>query len=98
MYNYFINKEILGTFTGLVVTVNIIVQFTKFIVKDRFGDSFVRLYNFIISLILTFIFARVGEDLEGIALTVINAVLISLASMGAYETVTDPKAEKQKIR
>lgn len=65
--------------------------------KKKFGDGYVRLYAFIIALILTFIFARSGAGVEGVALTVINAILISIASMGAYESIADPKARKKKI-
>jgi hypothetical protein len=35
--------------------------------------------------------------LGGIVLTVINAILISVASAGTYEIVSDPKAEKVKM-
>ncbi len=96
MYNDFMNIEILATFAGLVAAVSIIVQFTKSIVKKNFGDSAVRLYAFIIALILTFIFARAGTGIEGIVLTIINAILVSIAAMGGYEVFADPKAEKEK--
>ncbi len=93
----FMSAEMLAKFAGLVAAVSIIVQFTKSIIKKQFGDGAVRLYVFVISLILTFIFAKSGTGMEGIVLTVINAILISIASMGGYEVITDPKAEKQKI-
>jgi uncharacterized protein with PQ loop repeat len=96
MLNEFITLEILATFAGLVMAVSVIVQFTKSIVKKKFGDSAVRLYAFIISLILTFIFARSGQGLQGIVLTIINAALITIASMGGYEIIADPRAEKRK--
>ncbi len=96
MYNDFMTIEILATFAGLVAAVSIIVQFTKSIVKKNFGDSAVRLYAFIIALILTFIFARAGQGIEGIILTIINAILVSITSMGGYEVLADPKAEKEK--
>ena len=38
--------EVLTTFVGLVLATNIIVQFTKSIIKKQFGDEFVRLYAF----------------------------------------------------
>ena len=96
MYNDFMTIEVLATFAGLVAAVSIIVQFTKSIVKKNFGDSAVRLYAFIIALILTFIFARAGTGIEGRVLTIINAVLVSIAAMGGYEIIADPKAEKSK--
>ncbi|MCR2045475.1 hypothetical protein [Anaerosalibacter massiliensis] len=94
--NEFMTAETLATFAGLVAAVSIVVQFTKSIIKKNFGDQVVRIYAFIIALILTFIFAKSGQGIEGIVLTVINAILVSLTSMGAYEIVADPYAEKEK--
>ena len=94
--NEFMTVETLTTFAGLVTAVSVIVQFTKSIIKKNFGDSWVRLYTFMIALILTFLFAKNGTSVEEITLTVINAILISIASMGAYESIADPKAEKTK--
>lgn len=96
MYNDFMTVEILATFSGLVAAVAIIVQFTKSVVKKNFGDQWVRLYAFIIALILTFLFAPVGTGLQGIVLTIINSMLICMAAIGGYEVVADPKAEKEK--
>lgn len=96
MYNDFITIETLATFAGLVAAVSIIVQFTKSLIKNRFGDAAVRIYTFIISLILTFIFARSGQGIEGIVLTVINSIIVAITAMGGYEVIADPKAEKKK--
>lgn len=96
MYNDFITSEVLATFTGLVVATSVVVQFTKFVVKKWFKDSGVRIYTFIVSLLLSFIFAKSGEGAQGIVLTVINAILVSFAAMGGYEVVSDPRAEKTK--
>jgi hypothetical protein len=94
MFNDFMTLDILTTFAGLTATTMLIVQFTKFLIKKRFGDSYVRLYSFIIALILTFIFARQGENAQGIIMTIINAILISVAAAGGYEIITDPLARK----
>lgn len=96
MFNDFITMETLATFAGLVAAVSILVQFTKSIVKNRFGDAAVRIYTFVIALILTFIFARSGQGIEGVILTIINAIIVSVAAMGGYEIIADPKAEKKK--
>lgn len=96
MFNDFIAMETLATFAGLVAAVSILVQFTKSIVKNRFGDAAVRIYTFVIALILTFIFARSGQGLEGGVLTIINSVIVAIAAMGGYEVIADPKAEKKK--
>ncbi len=97
MPNGFMTIETLGTFAGLVAAVSIIVQFTKSIVKNRFGDAYVRLYTFIIALILTFIFAKSGHGIRGIALTIVNSVIVSITTIGSYEVISDPKAMKRKV-
>lgn len=97
MSNGFMTVETLGTFAGLVAAVSIIVQFTKAIVKNRFGDAYVRLYTLVVSLILTFIFAKSGQGIQGIALKVVNSIIVSITSIGSYEVISDPKAKKRKI-
>lgn len=96
MINEFMSLEILATFTGLVVAVGVIVQFTKSMIKGNFDDVAVRVYTLVISLILTFVFARTGTGLENIILTIINSIIVAVSTMGAYEVITDPKAEKRK--
>lgn len=94
MFNDFMNTDILTTFVGLTTAVTVIVQFTKSIVKKRFGDSIVRLYAFIIALILTMVFARDSSGAKSIMLSIINALMITAASMGGYEIISDPMAQK----
>lgn len=94
MFNDFMSMEILTTFAGLTGAVMLIVQFTKSIVKNKLGDSFVRLYSFLIALILTFVFARQGNQVQDIILSIINSIMITMASMGGYEMITDPMAKK----
>lgn len=94
--NDFMTGEVLATFVGLVTAVTIIVQFTKSVLKKKYSDSSVRVYAFIIALVLAFIFAKSGTGAKGIVLTIINAILITTASTGAYEMIADPKAEKSK--
>lgn len=94
--NEFMTAETLATFAGLTAAVGLIVQFTKSVVKKRFGDASVRLYAFVISLALTFIFAHDGQGVHGAVLTVINSILVTMASMGGYEMIADPYAEKRR--
>lgn len=94
MFNDFMDVGILTTFSGLTAAVMLIVQFTKAIIKHKFGDSFVRLYSFIIALILTFVFASQDGGISGVIINIINAILITLASAGGYEMLTDPLAKK----
>lgn len=94
MFNDFMNTDILTTFVGLTTAVTVIVQFTKSIVKKRFGDSIVRFYAFIVALVLTLVFARDGSGAKWIMLSIINALMITAASMGGYEIISDPMAQK----
>lgn len=93
MFSDFMNMEMLTTFTGLTGAVIVIVQFTKSLIKKRFGDHFIRLYAFIISLILTFIFAGIKFNIQDIVLNTINSMIISVASFGGYEMIADPMAQ-----
>lgn len=88
------NTDVLRTFVGLTTAVTVIVQFTKPMIKNRFGGPMVRLYVFIVALILTFVFARDSISLQGIILVIINAMMITAASMGSYEVLSDPMAKK----
>lgn len=92
MFNDFMDLDILTTFGGLVTAVIVIVQFTKPLVKKKFKDSVVRIYTFIIALILTLIFHKSGFSPSGIFLSIINALMITIASMGGYQVLSDPMA------
>ncbi|NLY45916.1 MAG: hypothetical protein GX053_08035 [Tissierella sp.] len=94
MFDDFMTVDVMSTFVGLSMAVMLIVQFTKSLVKKRFGSRFVRLYAFIIALILTFIFAKQGVGLQGIVLTVINAMVITVTSFGGYEVISNPGTNK----
>lgn len=96
MFQDLMTADTLTTFAGLTGAVIVIVQFTKSIVKRKFGDQFVRLYSFIVALILTFVFNRGGSGAEGIAITVINAIMITITSMGGYEAIADPMAQSMR--
>jgi len=96
MFNDFMTIDTLTTFAGLTGTVMLIVQFTKSLIKNKLGDQFVRLYSFIIALILTFFFSRQGNQAQDIILMIINAIMITIAGAGGYQMITDPKAKKTK--
>jgi len=93
--NEFMTLEVLATFAGLAAAVGVIVQFTKGLIKKQFDDYVVRIYAFVVALILTFIFAPAGEGASGVALTILNAILVTLTAMGGYEAITDPTAKKE---
>lgn len=94
MFNGFMDPSALTTFGGLVTAVIIIVQFSKDYIKLKLGDAYVRLFTLLVSLVLTFIFAPGDWTIKGIALKVINGIIICISSSGAYEIMVDPKAQK----
>lgn len=96
MANDFITADVLATFIGLTAGINIVVQFTKNPIKARWGDGAVRVYSFVIALVLAFIFTDFGSGVQGVALTFLNAILLAAASTGSFEMIKDPKADKRK--
>ncbi len=91
--NDFFTLEMLATFAGLVTATGLIVQFTKGIIKKEFDDYVVRIYAFIVALILTAAFAPRGEGMQGVLVTLLNAVLVTLTAMGGYEAINNPTAQ-----
>lgn len=98
MFSDFMDMGFLTTFAGLTGATMLIVQFTKSLIKNKLGDSFVRLYSFIIALILTFVFASKGIGAKDIILNIINAIMITITGTGGYEMLTDPLASKNKTK
>lgn len=92
--NEFVTAEFLGTFAGLVTGTGIVVQVLKYILSDYITDVMVRPIVFVIATLLTFIFIGDLSDVQGIVLTILNSLLITLSASGAYEYITDPKAKK----
>ena len=100
----FITVDYLATFVGMVLVLGLIVQFTKSLVKQRFSDEVVRAYTFgwACVLVLAIYWHQGLLDAAGreIAITIlvalINAIIVTLAAMGGYEVLADPKAEKHR--
>ena len=90
----FLTIETMATMAGLVTTTNLLVQYTKNPIKAYFGDSAVRIYTLIIGILLTVIFNTPTLSLQAITLAVLNGVMVATFSMGTYEIIVDPNAEK----
>lgn len=90
MFDDFMTPETLTTFIGLVAATSLIVQFTKPLIKRWLPDIFVRLYVFVIALLLTFIFDNGDFSLQSIVLKVVNAMIITTSAMGGYEALSNP--------
>lgn len=93
----FLTSELLGTYMGLSVATSLIVQFTKSFFKKRYEDYVVRIYTFIISVILSIIFIPHKNTTKEFALLVLNSIIITMMSIGGYEVIKDPKAQKKLI-
>lgn len=93
MFDDFMTVDMLTTFTGITLAVILIVQFTKSLIKKKFGDSVVRLYSFIISLILVVLFNGGDFSAQAIVTMIINAIIITVAATGGYEMIADPMAQ-----
>lgn len=96
MLDEFMTGDMLTTFVGITTAVTVIVQFTKSMIKKRFNDHVVRLYAFVVAMILTFVFAGDLSGIQGIITTLINSMLITATSMGGYEILADPMAKKRR--
>ena len=87
------NKESIRS-TYLVLFVVGIVE----TVLSFFGGGFIGIAVFIIALILNFVFGKTGSGIQGIILTIINALMVTFAAMGGYEVFSDPMAQKQRVK
>lgn len=96
MFNEFMSMEGLTSFGGLTTAVIVIVQFTKPLLKRRFGDYIVRPYSFLISLILILCFSKEDLSIRGIIIMIINSMMVTITSMGGYEMIADPMARKTR--
>uniref|UniRef100_A0A7C5V6K4 Uncharacterized protein n=1 Tax=Caldicellulosiruptor owensensis TaxID=55205 RepID=A0A7C5V6K4_9FIRM len=85
----YLSAQQLGTFAGIAIATNIIVQFTKSILKKRYKDYVIRIYAFIVTFVLSFIFIPHQNTPKDIALLIINSILICMTSFGNYEVFKD---------
>lgn len=95
MFDDFMTPETLTTFIGLVAATSLIVQFTKPLIKKWLPDVFVRIYVFVIALLLTFIFDNGDFTIQSIVLKVVNAMLITTSAMGGYEALSNPLSQNK---
>lgn len=97
MENYLSAQE-LGTFAGITIATNVVVQFTKGILKRRCKDYVIRIYTFVVAFVLSFIFIQHQNTLKDIILLILNSILISMASFGNYEVIKDTYAKRSKFK
>lgn len=95
MFDDFMTPETLTTFIGLVAATSLIVQFTKPLIKRWLPDVFIRIYVFVIALLLTFIFGDRDFTVQSIVLKIVNAMLITTSAMGGYEALSNPLSQNK---
>jgi len=99
----FLALESLGSFAVMVFVVTLVVQFTKSMVKKKFSDYVVRYEAFVVALILVFAWngyvgffgGNINEIILKVLLCVLNAMIVTVAAIGSYDVIADPKAEKK---
>lgn len=92
-FTHFINWDYLGTFTGVVSIVCLIVQFTKQYVDKLPIHIPTQLYSYIVSvgvILLAEVFETGGNGLKlsEAILALLNGFIVSVASNGSYEAIT----------
>src|SRR5699024_5413983 len=96
MFEDFMTIDMLTTFAGITTAVIVIVQVSILLVKKRFGYHFVRLYSFLISLILIGVFTNDNFNIQEIIHMIINSTMVTIASIGGYEMLVDPMPQKTR--
>lgn len=103
MAQEFLTLESMGSFAVMVFVVALVVQFTKGMVKKKFSDYVVRYEAFVVALILVFAWngyvgffgGNINEIILKVLLCVLNAMIVTVAAIGSYDVIADPKAEKK---
>ena len=93
--NEYVTYEFLGTFAGLLVVLNLIVQFLKLKI-DKVWKIPTRFIVWVIAILLLTLVQAVTSPftLESVGLILLNAVPLTLAAMGSYSLIIE-KLEKK---
>lgn len=96
----FITLDYLLTFAGMVMAIVLIVQFSKIVFALDWPERKVQAYAFIWALLFVLVSAwikGINVTAQGIAtlalLCLINAIVVTLAAMGAYDAINKPTAK-----
>lgn len=97
MPNDFVTLDYILTFTGMIIVVNLFTQFTKNLFDKWFENRtkwLVAAYSFIFASIAAFWkgnFSTARDIVETIVIWTVNAAIVWLTAMKAYETVIEKK-------
>ena len=86
--NEYISIEFLGSFIGMVAAVNLLVQFLKPLL-DKVKKIHTRYLVWAIALIISGLYLWLTGPIsrESIFLLLLNSIVLTLASMGSYESI-----------
>jgi len=92
--NEYLSLESIGTFAGMVVAINLIVQFLKPLL-DKVKKVPTRYLVWLIAIIVSTAYQAIcgAFTASGIYLLILNSILLTLTAMGSYEA-TIKKLEK----
>ncbi|HEX2926519.1 MAG TPA: hypothetical protein VHP38_09740 [Ruminiclostridium sp.] len=93
--NEFYSWEYLSSFSGIVASVTLIIQFSK-VSLDKIWKIPTRFVVWLLSYVMLILVSwfTVGITLQKVLMSSLNAVVVTLASMGAYEATFKEKDDK----
>ncbi len=96
--NDWLTWEIIGTFAGTCLVVNIITQVFKYVIPNA-STTAIRLFALIMSEALTVLVAVImkGAGWENIVLAVLNGLLVFASTQGIYHLAADAADSIKKV-
>lgn len=88
MIENFIDISYLATLTGCVAVVMLLTQFTKELIDKYFKKIPTKYIVFVYALVTIVVYQITTStfDIKNLYITLINAIIIALTSIGAYNT------------
>ena len=94
--NEFVTWEALGSYAGAVMMVTLITQFLKGTPLRNWNSQLVAYGIAVVLLIGAEAFGGQSVTVQGVALCLLNAVMVALAANGAYDAATTGMAKLPK--
>jgi hypothetical protein len=91
IFEEFITIEMLQSFPGMVIMVAILTQFSKSIIDTFFKTRtkfIVYLYALALNFFISYIRGFEGDIVAIIVMNILNSVIVALAAMKAFETIS----------
>lgn len=96
--NDWLSWELIGTFAGTCLVVNLITQVYKYVFPNASATA-IRIFALIMSEALTVLVAVLfqGASVEGIILAVLNGLLVFASTQGIYHLAADAADSIKKV-